>query len=51
MVMGNFTNAPINVSLPAEGGDWTNYMTGETETLTGSVSLPAHGYVVYTKGI
>ena len=51
MVMGNFTNAAINVSLPAEGGDWTNYMTGETETLTGSVSLPAHGYVVYTKGI
>lgn len=51
MVMGNFTNAPINVSLPAEGGDWTNYMTGETETLTGSVSLPAHGYVVYTKGM
>lgn len=51
MVMGNFTNAAINVSLPAEGGDWTNYMTGETETLTGSVSLPAHGYVVYTKGM
>lgn len=51
MVMGNFTNAAINVSLPAEGGDWRNYMTGETETLTGSVSLPAHGYVVYTKGM
>ena len=51
MVMGNFTNAAINVSLPAEGGDWMNYMTGETETLTGSVSLPAHGYVVYTKGM
>ena len=51
MVMGNLTNAAINVSLPAEGGDWRNYMTGETETLTGSVSLPAHGYVVYTKGM
>lgn len=51
MVLGNFTNAAISVSLPAEGGEWTNYMTGAKETLTGSVSLPGHGYVVYTKGM
>lgn len=49
MVLGNFTHDTKAVSLPKSGleGTWTNYMTGETETVGATVNVPAHSFVVY----
>ncbi len=48
VVVGNFTQAAIDVDFPAEAGSWNNYFTSEKETVGTTVNVPAHGYKVYT---
>ncbi len=48
VVVGNFTHGAVNVAFPATTGKWNNYFTGKNETVDAKVSVPAHGYAVYT---
>lgn len=49
VVVGNFTNEAVSVEFPAATGTWSNYFTGESEAVASQVSVPAHGYAVYTR--
>lgn len=48
VVVGNFSQKATDVAFPATTGNWNNYFTGKSETVSAKVSVPAHSYVVYT---
>ncbi|MCD8182660.1 MAG: alpha-amylase [Bacteroides sp.] len=48
VVVGNFTQGTVDVAFPSTTGNWNNYFTGQSEAVGARVSVPAHGYAVYT---
>ena len=49
VVLGNFINKAVDVTVPADAGTWNNYFNGNAaEAVEATVSVPAHSFVVYT---
>ena len=49
VVLGNFTSTETTIAFPATTGEWTEWKSGEKETVTKDVKVPAHSFVIYTK--
>ena len=49
VVLGNFTNAAIDVAFPTStDGTWNDYLQGGTATVAAKVAVPANSYRVFT---
>ena len=48
-VVGNFSNADTDVTFPGPTGEWRNYFTGQNETVTEKVTVPANHFILYTR--
>lgn len=49
VVLGNFTNAAVDVTFPAAtDGTWNDYLQGGVATVAAKVTLPANSYRVFT---
>lgn len=49
VVVGNFSNADTDVTFPGPTGEWRNYFTGQNETVTEKVTVPANHFILYTR--
>ena len=49
VVLGNFTSTETTIAFPATTGEWTEWKSGEKETVTKDVKVPAHSFVIYTR--
>ena len=49
VVLGNFTNVETTIAFPAETGEWTDWKSGEAQTVGKNVKVPANSFVIYTK--
>ena len=48
-VVGNFSNTDADVTFPGPIGEWRNYFTGQNETVTEKVTVPANHFILYTR--
>ena len=48
MVLGNFTNAAVDVEFPAATGNWNDYLQGGSVSVAAKVNVPANSYKVFT---
>ena len=48
-VVGNFSNTDADVTFPGPIGEWRNYFTGQNETVTKKVTVPANHFILYTR--
>ena len=49
VVLGNFTSTETTIAFPATTGEWTEWKSGEKETVAKDLKVPAHSFVIYTK--
>lgn len=48
VVLGNFTNAAVDVEFPAATGNWNDYLQGSSVSVAAKVNVPANSYKVFT---
>jgi hypothetical protein len=48
VVLGNFTNGETTVAFPAETGEWTDWKSGEKQSVDSNVKVSANSFVIYT---
>lgn len=49
LLVGNFSNTDADVTFPGPIGEWRNYFTGQNETVTEKVTVPANHFILYTR--
>lgn len=48
VVLGNFSQTATEVTFPGSAGNWNDYFSGESVSVSAKVNVPARGYKVYT---